>query len=201
MSHKEAYEKSVDHLNTMFATTTLLGALASFGVFVHIPMGLFVMDIFDILYIILYIIGEIVYFYSINRVRKSITHIQTTIFSGNFIKRYLSRQPFQESSLDIHPSMKSLKDMDAESDIGSISYSINRMSKHVACISTNISDTMTSTDWLIMSKLMDIPWKNFTLVGFQVENIGFINRIGAVIFGLLMASGFLSMMDLHLGSK
>ncbi|AYV80665.1 MAG: hypothetical protein Harvfovirus4_29 [Harvfovirus sp.] len=204
MSHKEAYEQSVDKLNTMFATTTILGAFATYGVFVHIPMKQFAMDIFDILYIILYILAEIVYFTNITRIRKSIMHIQETISSRSFIKRYLSRQPFQETSMVVHPSMKAMSELDLSNesvqvDINSIENSMNKVSRHIGCISTNIGDSITSIDWLIMSKLMDVRWKNFTLFGFQVENIGFVNRIGAILFGIFMTSRWAGTMDLHTG--
>ena len=201
--HKKEYEKSVEYLNTMFATTTILGGLATYGVFIHLPIGKFVIDIFDISYIILYIIAEIVYFYSIHKVREAINMINTTIFSGSFTKKYLSRQPFQESSLSIHPSIKSFKDIDLsheteETRLLSLSNNINKMSRHISCISTNINDSMNSNDWVVLSMLVKRPWDNFTLLGFQVENAGFAQRILTVFFTYIaIATSLQDKMDLH----
>lgn len=202
-NHKRQYEKSVDHLNMMFATTTLLGFIASYGVFVHVPRGDFIIDVFDILYIILYILAEIVYFYSIYKVRKAITTIQTTIFSGTFARKYLTRQPFQEPTMTQHPSMKNVRDIahpdDAPLDarFNEISVNINRINKHISCISANVHDSLTSGDWIIMSRVMAEPWKNFALLGFEVEGTTFIKRIGAIVFLYISTSRFQERIDLH----
>jgi hypothetical protein len=200
---KKEYEKSVDHLNTMFATTTILGLLSTYGAFSHMPMHAFVQDIFDVLYIILYIIAEMIYFYSIYRVRKAITLIKTTILSGVFARKYLSRQPFQEPTMSLHPSIGNFKNLvhidqgTIDASISDIVSNMNKINKHIACMSSNMRDTMTSGDWIILTKLVTVKWKNFTLLGFEVEDTQFVKRIGAIVMTYILTSKFQDKFDLH----
>ena len=55
---KDRYEESVSHLNMMFSTTTILGLFATYGGLVHMFIGKFVFNIFDIVYIFLFVVLE-----------------------------------------------------------------------------------------------------------------------------------------------
>lgn len=206
---KDRYEESVDHLNIMFSTTTILGLFASYGGIVHMFIGKFVYNIFDIIYILLYIATEIIYFYSIYKVRTSIKSIRETILSGKFTRKYLKRQLFQISPLNKYHD-------EEDNNSGSLSYNeeeksiiiekrynkirkdLEKIDEHVNCISSNFRDNMLTLDWSIMTRLTEIPWKNFTLLGFAVENTEFIKRIFALVWIFLITSPFYNNFDLHI---
>jgi hypothetical protein len=94
---KSNYNDSVSYLNIMFSVTTVFGAIASFGVFVHIYKQYIIYDLFTLSYVVLYILAEIAYFYSIYKVRKSIERIRKTISSVSFTKKYLKQTSYQLS--------------------------------------------------------------------------------------------------------
>lgn len=198
---KKQYEESVEHLNIMFSTTTIFGLLASYGVVIHIKTGNFVFDIFDICCIILYVVAEFVYFYSIYKVTKSIDLIQMTIISGEFTQKFLKRQPFQSTSMSVFPpfnnNSEKLDDSQQSEMLHQLQNSIERLNMHVSCISLNLRDSLTTDDWVVVEQLISRPWKNFTLFGFTVENAEFVKRISAVIFMYVLSSSAKEIIDLH----
>ena len=206
---KDRYEESVDHLNMMFSTTTILGFFATYGGIVHMFIGKFVFNIFDIVYILLYIAAEVIYFYSIYEVRTSIKLIRETMLSGKFTRKYLKRQLFQVSPLHQYNDeednkSESISFSEAESQIiiekrySKIKDNLDKITDHVNCISSSFRDNMLTLDWSIMTRLTEIPWKNFTLLGFAVENTEFIKRLFALLTIFLITSPISAYLDLHI---
>jgi hypothetical protein len=197
---KASYDESVKRLNSLFSITTFCGFFALYGLINGLELP---KNIFELFYIILYVMAECIYFYTINKVAKSITLIQHTIFSGSFTQKYLRRQPFQEENKQspvFEPESRNLK------DTGKVfsTNSITTLSNYIPSESINdgqailidnkkihrtykiIKDGQTSFDWLILTKLMSIPWKDIELFGFDVDGYNLLKKSSIVLIAMLL---------------
>src|SRR5207248_2961217 len=88
-SMRSKYNDSVILLNTLFSTSTILGLLATYGNIIHIPI--IKVNVLNVILIIIYILAEIIYFYSIYKVHTLIDHIKENIVMGNLPQKYMQR--------------------------------------------------------------------------------------------------------------
>jgi hypothetical protein len=176
---KASYDDSVKKLNSLFSITTFIGFFALYGL---VDSMILPTNIFDLFYIIMYLISECVYFYTINKVGKAISLIQYTIFSGSFTQKYLKRQPYQEEvHLIPYETISPTGIMSRVVSANSIqSYDVafnNEMNiKKIHQIYKIAKDGQTSLDWLILSKLMSVPWKHIELFGFDVDGYNLLKK-------------------------
>lgn len=194
---KASYDDSVKKLNSLFSITTFVGFFALYGLIDSLTLP---KNIFDLFYIIMYIISECLYFYTINKVGKAISLIQYTIFSGSFTQKYLKRQPYQEETLHLLPSPteittpfpKNLNNMSRVISTNSIqsydvAYNTNEINtKKIHKTYKIVKDGQTSLDWLILSKLMSVPWKHIELFGFDVDGYNLLKKSIIVWIFLLL---------------
>lgn len=192
---KASYDDSVKKLNSLFSITTFVGFFALYGL---IDTMILPTNIFDLFYIIMYLLAECVYFYTINKVGKAISLIQYTIFSGSFTQKYLKRQPYQEevhlipyetiSPTGINTPFVNMSRVVSANSIQSydIAYNNEINIKKIHQIYKITKDGQTSLDWLILSKLMSVPWKHIELFGFDVDGYNLLKKSIIVWIFLLL---------------
>lgn len=95
---KTHYSNLVSNLNMMFSTITACGIIGSYFVIVNYETNF--VGIFHYVDIVLFVIIEIIYLFSINRVKNSISSIQSIVGSENMIDRYLSRTNLEQIAGD-----------------------------------------------------------------------------------------------------
>lgn len=186
---RDRYSESVKNLNLIFSATSILGLFATYGALIHIYLGEFIYDVFDIIDVILYLTVEIVYFHSIYKVRKSIKLIHKTIVSGRFTEKYLRRQLFEQKNNSNNSSKVNLNYQLIENE--TIIKRLNEINKR-------IKDNQIMSDWFTMIRITEIPWKNFTILGFAVQNTTFIKKIFAIVWLYILTSPLQEYFDLHI---
>jgi len=104
---KEYHTESVDKLNNLFSSTSVIGIVASYFLLINYNSS-FVgyISFFDI---ILFVVIEYIYFFAITRVRSAVGDISDIVNSPRFIEIFVSKNQFNTIFGDTYDTYKSHK--------------------------------------------------------------------------------------------
>jgi hypothetical protein len=211
--NRDLYNDSIEKLNAMFSTTTILGLMSSYGYIRHIPI-VDAIDVTNMIYVSIFLVAESIYMFNIYSSLLMIKRIKTKIISGEISQKCLQRKLFSQKKdrtctinsrnnacelgeigrLDgtYGPDKLDTEDTnDADTD-GLVVEALNHMSSRL--------DNQTSLlDWiLVKNSVQNIEWKNFTLLGFAIERGNIVNRICVLVGIYIIAFLHKDYFDMHL---
>lgn len=182
---KSQHTQSVNELNTIFSSITVLGVLSAY--FMSINYGTNYLSIVHYIEIICFLIIEFTYIYTISRLKLSVADIGTATGSPQFIARYLSRTQLGEFLGDA--------DKDEDSSIGSF---IDRYQKKVVSESRmdlvqdlsfrsmiKSHENAESIDWMVLTRKLAGSWENFKVFGFEMDDSTLIQKALVVVTVLI----------------
>ena len=165
---RNEHNTTVEKLNYIFSTANITGLLALYFVIKNINNQKFL--IMEIINIVLFLIIEAIYLYSINHLKQNIDNIKEEMVSINFLTKILNK-----------PQEVILMKNDNNNNInGEISYH----SKISAIASVKSSETL---DWMIMKEILDSEWDTYKFLGFPITDSYIIQKIFGIIITFLIA--------------
>lgn len=158
---KNEYGKTVKNFNYIFSSINIFGLLSMYFVLVNMESSIYV--VLDMINIILFLLVDFVYIYSINQVRKSIDSIKDVITDINYISRILD--DIQSISINEKTNDNSYKGMVAA------------------------TKTSRAIDWIITRDSLNSEWDSFKLLGFSITDSYIIEKVfGLIIMYLIITN-------------
>jgi hypothetical protein len=178
---KSYYSLSVDKLNNMFSSITIIGFIGAY--YVLINHNTKYASIYNYMLLATFAIIELLYVYSINKVKGAVSNITKLMSSEKIISRYLSTVVFKDIIVD--------NSTDSDQQNSKSSFPIDgKKIDHIIDISTRVSirvnETLKSLTWHTLQRKLSEPWDCFNICGFDIDDATILNKLITVIVGTLM---------------
>jgi hypothetical protein len=173
--------KSVYALNNIFSYTTLFGVLGNYFAILYfknynINKSLVYIDM------ICFLIIEIIYLYSIHKVKDVIEDIIAIINSIKFNEKFLRREQFKNlyaTTRNIPDNISIVSNVDEAKKIDIIrDISLRNLIK--------THENAENIDWIVLENKLLSNWKCFDLFGFELDDSTIIQKLTTVIVGMFM---------------
>jgi len=171
---KTMHTKYVDMMNDIFTSITFFGFVGSYYVFINVGSGY--NGVLNYIDISCFCFIEIIYIFTINKVKSSVDDIKKLILSEKYINSSLSKALFKE----ILPN----DDKETETE------KINTIKNISMRSMIRIHESAQSLDWLVLSKKLEEEWDTFKIFGFEIKDSDIVQRLVAIVFGVLMLINF-----------
>lgn len=165
------HNSMIENLNYIFSTANITGLLALYFTIKNINNNQYL--IMEIINISIFLLIEIIYLYTINKVKRCIDIIKEKMVSISYISQILNKRG------DI-PLIKNNNENENED----IDLEISHHSRVSAIASVKTSETL---DWIIMKEILDSEWETFKFLGFPITDSYIIQKIFGIIITLLIA--------------
>jgi hypothetical protein len=172
---KYYHSESVKIMNNIFSSITFFGFMASYFTFVN--YGSYYIGASNYINIVYFVCIEIIYIYTITKVKKMVDDMKDIIHSQKFIYKFLSKSNIEHIVGDTYEGDNDSKKIHIIKEI-----SFRNMIK--SC------ENSQSLDWIVLIKKLDQPWENFKIFGFEIEDAEIIKKLVAILFGFLMILNF-----------
>ena len=183
------YKKSVDNMNNIFTSITVIGIVGSY--FVVINIGTSFVTIYSYINFALFLIIEAVYIFSINKINDRKGDIKTLIGSSMFVSKFLNRNdlgPIYGDTYELGKSRKinstiinGMTDEDLDNDKNKKIDLIKNMTFRSIIIS---NENGISLDWIVLYNKLSENWQPFKLFGYDFDDTQIVQKLAVVIFGL-----------------
>lgn len=201
---KNSHSEVIENLNNIFASITVLGIIHSY--FVLIKYDYYLTGINNYIEIAYLVFIELIYVFSIIRVRKSINMILGIINTPQFFSLFLSKVKFKvydevkddsNSKKTSMPLILDIKENDGKTlerestiidieDFETNNDKINRIKDLSLRTMIKGHENGLSLDWIILSTKLSTDWDTFEVLGFPIDDATIIEQLVAIIIGLLM---------------
>lgn len=187
---KNFYNISVAHLNNIFSSFTVCGILGTY--FVVLYYKSIYVGIYQYIYVGVFIIIELVYIFSINKVKTCVSNIISLMSSEKVISRYLSSTElvYMSSEIDFNNVEQSDIVNNIELDDNKAISLINKKINHLTEINLRslirVNENSKSISWHTLQRKLCESWDNFKVCGFDIDDATIISQTVTVISGFLM---------------
>ena len=195
---KTQHTQSVVKLNNIFSSVTIFGIIGSY--FITINFDTNFISPLHFVDACCFLITEIVYIYSISRVKLNVSDIQSIINSPKFVSRYLSRVHLEEftgeltsssitdsgSIIEEHKILKTIKKSKKLEKDKNLNHKINFIKDISLRSLIKGHENAEGIDWIILNFKLGGNWENFKLLGFDIDDDTLIKKTFAVVIGLIM---------------
>lgn len=208
---KSYHSESVEMLNNLFSSATLLGLTGSYFVIMNYDTEF--VTVFSYIDTICFLLIEAIYIYSINRISVYVGSITNIISSPKFVTKFLHRSDLNNVYGDIYSS-------EFEEDINKSNDEKNKKAKSPRVIDDDIIISMksqmnlknkkktdldekidliknmtfrdiilshengVSLDWLILNNKLSEQWESFSILGFTIDNTELLQKALLIVLGL-----------------
>lgn len=211
---KKYHSESVNYLNNMFTSTTLIGVIAAYFIVMDFETNF--VGVFTYCDIIFFICVEGIYLYVINKIKSSVNDIKTIISSMSFVIKFLDRSDLVDMRGDVYQDYKK-NDGDEEdaiyskkintaniltprsSNVQNIISIIDEVNSTHPDINKKINviknivlrnyiithENAVETDWIILYTKLSEPWDYFAFFGFEIDDVQIIQKLTVIVIGLI----------------
>jgi len=168
---KKYHSESVSKLNALFISTTICGLIGTYFITIYIKKSNTI-SVFHYIYIGIFVVTEIIYIYSINKVKSYISDIIDIISSDKIITVYLEQTPFQdlrptENNNELVNEIREIKDMCKRTMIKSF-------------------EIVNYVKWQSIHRKLAESWDSFNILGFELDDSTLATKTITVIIGFFM---------------
>jgi len=178
---KSYHGASVDKLNNLFSSITIIGFIGSYYVILYYNTKY--TSIYNYMFLATFIIIELLYIYSINKVKSAVSDISKLMSSEKIISRYLSVVNFKDM-------VTSTGSVNVEDNNDSNDNVLTGQLSHIIEISTRtairVNENMRSLAWHTLQKKLSEEWDCFNICGFDIDDATILNKLITIIVGFLM---------------
>lgn len=175
---KYDYRASVNKFNNIFSSATLIGILYCFFLTENFDVNN--NDYIQYLNVIIFFVIEFFYIFSISKIKEKKGDIITIINSNIVIDNFLTRTNFNNLNIDFDKNISKIND--------DISYKKTNSKNNDINIRSMITDleNAKSIDWIILNTLLKGGWKNFSILGYDIDDSTLFKKILGIVIGFLM---------------
>lgn len=152
----------VDHLNMNYAVMTIFGLFELYFIVSNYQNGIF--GIMNYIELGMFILVELIYLYSIHKIRKVIDSINELIMSPKFYMKYLESINFANIEGEIYD-----EDDDLEKNL-------NKILEYNLRISIKSEETRSNVDWIKLKFTLNEPWASFNILGVNISDSSIIQQ-------------------------
>lgn len=164
---RQEYGKTIKNLNYIFSTLNIVGLVAFYFALKNVKGKTYI--IMELINVCIFVIIELLYILSINKVKINIDKIKEEMTSINYVSQILS---------------KSKDYLIVKNSTGDTLHEISYHSKLSAITSVKSADTL---EWIIMKEILNVEWDTFKFLGFSITDSYIIQKIFGFMITILIA--------------
>lgn len=203
---KEYHTQSINKLNNIFSSITLLGIIGLHFMILH--FNTIYSNVFTYIDILCFAIIEGLYIYSMNKVKSASSEIKELINSPKFIDFFLSKDSFIGFDGDTYMNYKEELDIinkknkknkkykrtnsDKLKNTDSLNKKMNFIKDKTLRLVIKAHESSDNIDWIILNSLLSEEWDKYSLLGFEIDDGTLIEKLIAIIIGFFMLSNISS---------
>lgn len=167
---KSYHADSVNKFNNIFSTLTIIGFIGSYYTIAYYNTSY--IGIYDYIYTGTFFLIELMYIYIIHRVKQIVSDILKLMSSEKIIHIYLTKRViYNNEETDNEFSMEK---------------TVTELKKISNDIFINVIENSRNLSWQILKETLSESWESFTVCGFEIDDATIINKLVAIIVGVLM---------------
>ena len=166
---KSYHSLSVKKFNSLFSSITIIGFVGAYYVILYYKSDF--SSIYNYMFLATFIVIELLYVFSINKVKNAVSNISKLMSSEKIISRYLSIVQFKDLSDD---------------DNNDVSIQLRHLIEISNRTAIRVSENMRRLEWHTLHKKLSEEWDCFNICGFDIDDATILNKIITIIVGMFM---------------
>lgn len=162
---KSQHTTSVDILNNIFAAITVFGIIATYFLLINYDTKF--VGVLNYVEVFCFILTELIYLFTINRIKTATSDIIGYINSPDYVVKYLHKVDTEQFATEFENNKKILKDISLRSYI-------------------KVNENSSDLNWIILSDSLGSSWEAFKILGFEVDDTTIMQKLVGIVLGLLM---------------
>lgn len=188
---KNNHCESVEKWNDSFSSLTLMGIIVLY--FVSINYGSKYADYIEYLNCVYFVIADVIYLLTINKVKNGVKTIMSIINTPKFINNYKTNSTMD----DINDPMYSIDDIESAKPISDKNNDVLKYVKTMIFrVMIKSHENNFANEWQILNSKLHQEWENFSIFGFELKDSSLAKKAVALLTAFFMASHLRSTLEI-----
>ena len=186
MEHAETksyHSASVKKMNILFSSITIIGFIGSYYVILYYKTKF--SSIYNYMFLAAFITIELLYVYSIHKVKNAVSDMSKLMSSEKVISRYLTSVSFKDMVVVE-------KNENGDVILDHLTHIVDIVSR----TSVRTEEIMRYSTWHTLREKLSEEWECFNICGFDIDDATILNKIITIVVGVFMLSNLKNLFGL-----